>query len=326
VDTDDPVLEGLVRALTADGTADELAGRAAAAQMFRDSRRRPRRLRLAVSMSTAAAAVVLAGGIGAAYGAALPAPVQHIAYRMLGRIGVPDTRHPAPSSGAPGAAASIPATASAPPTAACPCPASRRVVSAAQTLVLAAAWTRIPADGDDVLSGRLAPGGRPAAGVRVRLLEHDAGRPGWRVAGRAVTRRGGDVTLTVSHLTRDAAFRLAAPGGEVSPPVPITVIPPVHLDLVPGQQAGMATLTARAPFAQAGDTVVLEERSAGVWYRVTERVLGPGHLASFSVLIPRAGAVQYRVLIPRTASHGSSVSDQVRLAAPKPKTGRPART
>lgn len=86
----DPALDGLVRALTADGTADELAGRPAALAMFRDSRRRPRRLRLAVSMSTAAAAVVLAGGLAAAYAAALPAPVQHIASRMLGSIGVPD--------------------------------------------------------------------------------------------------------------------------------------------------------------------------------------------------------------------------------------------
>ena len=269
--------------------------------------------------------MVLAGGIGAAYGAALPAPVQHIAYRMLSRIGVPDTHQPEPSSGPPGATASIPATVSAPATAGCPCPASRPATGSAPDLILVAAWTQIPADGDDVLSARLAPGGRPAAGVRVRLLERDASRPGWRVAGSAVTDHDGDVTLTVSDLTSNAAFRLAAPGGTVSPPVRITVIPPVSLDLVPGQQPGMATLTARAPFAQAGNTVVLEERSGGVWYRVGERVLGPDHLASFGVLIPRSGAVPYRVVIPRTAMHGSSVSGQVQLAAPRPRSVRPVR-
>lgn len=60
--------------------------------MFRDTRRRSRRLRFASAMSMAAAALVIIGGIaGAAYAAVLPAPVQHIAYRMLGRIGVPDT-------------------------------------------------------------------------------------------------------------------------------------------------------------------------------------------------------------------------------------------
>jgi len=116
-----PALNGLVRALTADGTAAEMAGRQAALVMFRDSRRRPRRLRFAVSMSTAAAAVALAGGTAAAYTAALPGPVQHIAYRMLGSIGVPDTPRPAPSSGAPGLAASIPATPSAPAIDACRC-------------------------------------------------------------------------------------------------------------------------------------------------------------------------------------------------------------
>jgi hypothetical protein len=158
------------------------------------------------------------------------------------------------------------------------------------------------------------------------LLERDASRPGWRVAGRAVTDQDGDVTLTVSHLTRNAAFRRAAPGGTVSPPVGITVIPPVSFGLAPGQQSGMATLTARAPFAQAGNTVVLEEQSGGVWYRIGQRVLGPDHLASFRVLIPRSGTVPYRVVLPRTASPGSSVSGLVRLAAPRPKTGRPART
>ena len=319
-----PALQGLVRALTADGTADELAGRQAALEMFRDTRRRPGRLRLAFSVSTAAAAIVLAGGIGAAYAAALPAPVQHIAYRMLGSIGVPDTHRPAPPSSTPGLAASAPPVTPAPAATPCPCPASRPGTRTAQDLVLAAAQAQIPADGGDVFSGQLAPGGIPAAGVRVRLFEYAADRPGWRVAGSAVTDRDGDVTLTVSQLTSNAAFVLAAPGGAVSPPVRITVIPLVSLDLAPGQRRGMDTLTARAPFAQAGDAVVLERLSGGVWYRIGERALGQDHLAHFSVLVPLSGGAEYRVVMPGTAAHGGSVSGPVRIGAARPRTGRSA--
>jgi hypothetical protein len=317
----DPALEGLVRALTADGTADEMAGRQAALEMFRASRR-PRRHRFAVSISTAAAALVLVGGIAAAYAAALPAPVQHIAYRMLGSIGVPDRQRPAPSPGAPSPAApspgaprlaaSIPPRPSAPAATACPCQDGR---PGAENLVLAAARARIVAGGNAVLAGRLASGGRPEAGVRIRLLEHAVHGPGWREAGSAMTDRDGGVTLTVPHLTSNASFRLAAPGGALSPPVAITVIPPVHLGLAAGGRAGLDLLTVRAPFAQAGDVVVLQERSGGTWYRVGERVLGQDHRAFFTVLVPLSGQAEYRVVLPGTTVHGRSVSGWVRVAA-----------
>jgi hypothetical protein len=323
----DPALEGLVRALTADGTASEMAGRDAALAMFRTRRRPPRRRGFAMSVSSAAAAAVLAGGIGAAYAAALPGPVQHIASRMLGRIGVPDTHRPAPAGPGAAATATVPAAPSA--TAGCPCPASHPGASAPGAsavpgLVLMAAQAKIPAGAGDVLTGRLAAGGRPEAGVRVRLLEHAGNGPGWRAAGHAVTDRSGDVTLTVRRLTSNASFRLVAPGGALSPPVLITVIPPVRLGQAPGRQHGMRLLTARAPFADTGDVVVLEERSDGGWYRVGEQVLDQNHLASFSVLVPRSGDVEYRAVLRRTATHGAAVSGPVRIAAARATRARPA--
>jgi hypothetical protein len=325
----DPALEGLVRALTAVGTADELADRPAALAMFRDrftdGRRRPRRLRSAFSRSTAAAAIALAAGIAAAYAAVLPAPVQHIAYRVLGSIGVPDTNRHAPPAGAVRSVTSIPPTPSARASAGCPCPAGPSGGDAGPSLVLAAARAQIPAGGDAVLSGRVSPGGRPEAGVRVRLFERPAGRPDWRAAGSAVTDGSGQVTWTVRHLTADAAFRLAVPRSGVSRAVLVTVIPAVHLGVAAGQQPDMAVLTARAPLAQAGDAVVLQERSGGIWYRVGERVLGPGHLASFRVLIPLSGGAEYRVILPRTSAHGSSASGPVRIAARSGARVRPGR-
>jgi hypothetical protein len=103
----DPAVDRLVRALTADGSADELADRDAARSMFRDSRRRPRR-RYSLPLSAAAAAVVVAAGLASAYAAVLPAPVQHFAYRLLAGVGVPDAHHPAEQPGA----ITVPSTAS----------------------------------------------------------------------------------------------------------------------------------------------------------------------------------------------------------------------
>ncbi len=321
----DPSLDGLLRALTADGSAGELAGRQAALAMFRRSRRRPRR-RFVFPISTAAAAVVVAGGIAAAYAAVLPAPVQHIAYRMLDGIGVPDAHRPLPSSGVPPVATSIPSTTSnsamaasptavASPPGACPCQTGTPGTNAPPALVLTAAHAQILADRDDVLSGRLAPGGRPEPGVRVRLFERVAGRPGWTVAGGAVTDRRGDVTLTVRRLTSNASFRVTAPGGAASLPVLITVVPPVDLHLAPGQRPGVDLLTAVAPFADTGDLVILQELSGGEWHSIGMHVLDRDHRTSFAVHIPASGDQEYRVVIPQTSSHGLSVSGQVRVAA-----------
>ena len=328
----DPALNGLIRALTADGTAAELAARPAALAMYRDSRRRPHRRRFAVSMSTAAAAVVLVGGIAAAYAAALPAPVQHIAYQMLGSMGVPDIHRAGPSSGSssgrPQLAATIPpasAHGSAPPRSSapaspvpaspgCPCPAGTPGSGVTPTLVLTAAQAQIAADGDAVLSGRVAAGGRPEAGVRVRLYERPAGTSDWWQAASGVTDSRGDVTLTVPGLISNAAFRLADPQGAVSAPVGITVIPAVYLAVAPGLLPGRDRLTVLASFADPGDVVVLQERSGGVWYRVGEHVLGPDDRTFFSVLIPVAGGGEYRVVLPRTIIHGRSVSGPVQIA------------
>lgn len=329
----DPALDRLVRALTADGTADELAARPAALAMYRDSRRRPRRRRFAVSMSSAAAAVVFAGGVGAAYAAALPAPVQHIAYRMLGSIGVPDTHRSGPSSGPPRLATTPPGSSargsapprssapaspapgsSAPASPGCPCPAGKPGSGAAPTLVLTAAQAQIPADGDAVLSGRLAAGSRPEAGVQVRLYERPAGTSDWQVAAGGVTDGSGDLTLTVPGLISNAAFRLTGPKGAVSAPVVITVIPAVYLDVAPGLLPGRDRLTVLAPFADPGDVVVLQKWSGGAWHRVAEHVLGPDDRAFFSVPIPVAGGAEYRVVLPRTITHGRSVSSPVQIA------------
>ncbi|HTX28111.1 MAG TPA: hypothetical protein VME19_13950 [Streptosporangiaceae bacterium] len=332
--TADPSLDGLLRALTADGSADELAARQAALTLFRRSRRRPRR-RPPFPVGAAAAAVLVAGGIAAAYAAVLPAPVQHIAFRMLDGIGVPDAHHRPPSPGAPPVASSIPSTtsntavsaaptATAAPAPACPCHSVTPGPNAPPALVLAASRARITAGGGDDLSGRLAPGGRAEPGVGVWLFERVAGRRGWQVAGSAITDRYGDVRLTIRNLTGNASFRLTAPGSPPSLPVLITVIPRVYLDLAAGEAPGADTLTATAPFANAGDVVVLQERSDGKWHSVREHKLGRDHLTSFTVKVPGSGGgLEYRVVLPATITHGWSASGRVQVAALVTRSSRP---
>jgi hypothetical protein len=330
----DPALDHLFRVLTVDGSADELAHRDAALAMFRDSGRRSRhrRPRFVPSMSMAAAAVVIIGGIaGAAYSAALPAPVQHIAYQLLDRIGVPDAHRPAPSSNvrgggpAPSAgpvsalpASRVPASAQAgsPPaaSASCPCQASEPAAGDAQSVLLSAAQTQIPSNGDDVFSGQLTRGGQPEAGVLLQLSEHVDGRSGWRLAGSETTDRSGEVTLTVRNLTSNASFRLAGSQATPSAAVPVTVIPPVSLQQAPGLLAGTRTLIAAAGFANIGDVIVLQEWSGASWYTIREKVLNTDHLASFTVRTPLSVDRDYRVVILPTVEHGTSVSGQVQIA------------
>jgi len=316
----DPSVDRLIGALTADGSTDELASRQAALTMFRDSRRGPRR-RFSFPMSTAAAAVVVAAGLASAYAALLPAPVQHIAYRILDGIGVPDAHHPStrpsaatiPSTTSNSAVSASPVQTGSDPTRT-PTPNPTHDLTPTQDLVLASAYTRVVADGDDVLSGRLASGGRAEPGVGVRLLEHVAGVPGWRYEGRAVTDRRGGVTFTVQHLTSNASFRLTGPKGATSPPVVVTVVPPVSLDLAAGPKRGTDLLTALAPFADPGDPVVLQVRSGKVWRSIGEHSLDRGHEASFTVRIPASGGLEYRVVLPPTSRHGRSRSSPVRVA------------
>ena len=86
---DDPV----VQALTAPGTADELAGEAGALAAFRAAvpTRSRRRFagRLGVGGSTLAIAIAFSGGVAAAYTAALPSQVQRVFNDVGGWAGIP---------------------------------------------------------------------------------------------------------------------------------------------------------------------------------------------------------------------------------------------
>ena len=206
------------------------------------------------------------GTVSAAYAAALPASVQHLAHQVLGFAGVPDSehlgagpgsaqhRHPGASSSAPasrsggGAAGPTPSQPGSGPSVS-PSPHPTRSSGAPAPppaqLSIAAGQHEIAAGGTAVLVARVSQGGHAASGMTVRLFERTAGQLSWRVVGTAATSASGQATVRVSGLASNASFRFTA-DGRISQPVTVTVVPAVTLTTVsqPGAHHRTALLAA----------------------------------------------------------------------------------
>src|ERR1019366_8208516 len=166
-------------------------------------RRAPGRHARRVRVLAAAVPVALACGFAAAgYAAVLPAPVQHVAYRVLGFAGVPDVHRGRPASAGSHPGGPAPAR-SASPTPGRP----QRSAAAAARLSVTVARGRIAAGTGEVFVGWLTDHGRAVQGAKLSLSERAAGHPAWRPAGDATTGPDGRAVLTVPALTPDASFR-----------------------------------------------------------------------------------------------------------------------
>ena len=332
-----PGLDQLLGLLTAGPTPDELARQTATLAMFRQNvrpaaaRRRAlvtRRLQLAV----AAVALVFAFD-GAAYAEALPAPVQHVAYRVLGFAGVPDAprhasapvghhppahHHLAPGgsrSQAPGATPTpaTPGTSVSASPSRSPHPSKSPVPSGPATLTLSTADTQIAAGADAVFTGQVTEHGRGVSGVPVGLFEHAAGQPGRHLAATATTGTGGQATLSVADLTVNARFWLVGPHHAHSKPVRVIVIPAVSVSVTSGPHRRAVVLTPQSPLASHDSAVVLQVQRGGSWHNLRVRMLNTSGVVRFGVRRHAAARV-YRVVLIATAAHGRSVSNQVPVA------------
>jgi hypothetical protein len=350
----DPRLAGLLGRLTADPTPGELAGESAALAMFRARAQpgaQPETSRPVTDIAAAsgsgrssgsgptgrrgrrgrwlaAAAVVVIGGFGgAAYAAILPAPVQHVAFRVLGFAGVADSRSAAtpvgrrpvggPSSRSAGTSrTSPPAAASTSPATAPPRTSGSATPpgSGPVQLTLTASSSQIVAGASEEFDGRLSRPASGQAGVTVRLAERLAGQPGWQLAASARTQSGGSAVLTVPHLTANAVFRLIGPDGARSAPVRVTVVPAVAVSVSPGPAGRTALLTVSAPLAAPGNPVVLQVRSGAGWLSVRAGRLQGGGQARF-VVRRRKQELEYRVVLAATSTHGRSASNPVPVPA-----------
>ncbi len=234
-----PDLDHLIRALTADGRPDELAGRDAALAAFRaagqrdgaaGAARRRRRMpfprpltaaprRLA---ATGAALLVAAAALtAAAYTRALPGPAQDLAHTVFAGLGVPKGQLPAGTGAASVTAAasggkSRVSSASSPKTAA-PRPGD------GYRIAVDVSRARVPAGGQVEFTGRVTEHGQAAARVQVRLFERLAGSAQFELVATGVTGPLGGFRLSSPPLTATAVFRVAGPDAAHSVAVRVAV-------------------------------------------------------------------------------------------------------
>ena len=383
----DPGLGALFSDLTSPAVPSELAGQQAAMTMFaaanaaraktqdigitqssaphRPSRRTaargrsrpPHRRPARVGSRLVAAAGVLAVAFGfaaAGYAEALPAPLQRVAYHILGFAGVPDSRNqaspqissrgpgsggrpspttvgsltPTPRSGSsssPGTRSGSPRHKTRSPRPGSPSPSSPGSPSpsppAVGRIVITAAQTEIVAGDSAVITATLTTAGQPAPQATLSLLELAAGQDGWQQVARGKTSAQGQLTLTVPDLTTNASFRVSGPHGARSSEVDVVVAPPVSVSLA-GSAGHSEELLVTAPLAQPRDTVELEvSASGGSWRELRVHQLRKGRRTAFTVVV-RKTSLSYRVVLLATPVHGQSVSSPVTIAGRARPAGR----
>jgi hypothetical protein len=294
----DEAPDPLLRALTAPGTPEELAGEQAAVALFHAARRSParpaRRMIPSFGIAAAAAGLAAAALAGGAYSAVLPGPLQHMAHKVLAPIGVPDTGKPHTATPATAGSATPEPVASA-------APRPRSTLAPVQP-ALAVAHSQILAGSTDRLTLRVPAG----PGVRVELLVRAAGTDRWHQVATAVTGRGGETTFVTRRLTRNTVFRVAVPGQPASVPVAVTVLPRLTFTVTGGSAPGTATVTVSSHYADPGDLVMLQILVRGGWKTVAEQQLSLDRKAAF--VIAAGGHGPYRIDLPATATHGQSTT------------------
>ncbi len=295
-----------------------------------------RRWRLAAAGMT----VALVGGFAAAaYAAVLPAPVQHAAYQAFHVLGVPDTRHsgaagthqgqsssshpgshrggPGPSHSAPShSAAGSPAPSRSATAGSSGTPANPSAPPGSATLTAAAAASQVAAGDSATIDGQLTRAGKAVSGVTVRLWERRADHLSWQFAGQATTGAQGTVAITTASLTTNARFRLTDPDGPVSPPVIVTVVPQITVQLTPGSRGVKDYLTVATVDAQRGDTVVLQVDSNGTWVDLRQRRLNAAGRTAFVLGARQLKGDAVQVVLLATGRHAAAVSNQVTVPAP----------
>jgi hypothetical protein len=361
----DPGVDRLFRTLTGPATADELAGEQDALAMFRTNsvaaalppvalppiafppvaqppvaraakspvgseRRRRFSLRVPTSWSVrlaAAVTVALGGMTAAAYAAALPAPVQHLAHNVLGFAGVPDTQSgggapgPARSGHHAGAAAGQvthrPHPSSSPPSSSPGAATSASAKTGQLVLSVVAASGRIAAGGAAVIDGRLTRSGAGVAGARITLVDRLAGQALWHVAGTGTTTPDGNVAISVPGLATNAVFRLLTPGIAPTGGVIVIVTPQIGTSLIVGPGGLLDTLNVSTTYATGGSLVVLQVQSAdGSWQYLRTRQLTASGQASFALSGIRLKNRDVRVVLLATIRHGTAIASPVLVPPP----------
>ncbi|HTX83204.1 MAG TPA: hypothetical protein VME44_13535 [Streptosporangiaceae bacterium] len=281
-----------------------------------------------------AAAVVIVIAIAlasAAYTAVLPQPIQLLAHRVLGVIGVPSPHHsghparssrgqhrstppqsgrspghPNPGGSAPAGTPSPRAHKSATPTAS---PSHSPSATGPAKLSASASSAEVTAGAKVVIDGQFTRSGIGVQGVTIQLIERFVGHPLWHLAGTAQTTTDGNVTVTVPAVTANAVFRLRDVGVAHSANVLVIVAPPVTATLTPGAAGLRDVLMVSTLYAHRGNVVQLDVLKSGIWTYLRERRLNAAGKTAFVLSGKRLQNLEVRVVLLATARHGSSISN-----------------
>jgi hypothetical protein len=291
----------------------------------------------------AAVVIVLAVALAsAAYTAVLPQPIQLLAHRVLGAIGVPSPHHSghsgsspgghhhgvqpqsggSPGHGAPGHSAPAgrtgpPAHKSASPTSSSSSSHSPSAATGPAKLSASTSSGVIVAGSPVVIDGQFTRSGTGVQGVSIQLIERFVGHPLWHLAGTAQTTTGGEVAVTVSAVTANAVFRLRDFRVAHSVNVLVTVAPPVTATLTPGAAGLRDVLAVTTQYAHRGNIVQLEaQTSPGVWTYLRQRRLTAAGKTVFILSGKRLKNLEVRVVLLATARHGSSISNTETVPPP----------
>ena len=175
--------------------------------------------------------------------------------------------------------------------------------------------------GSAVISGALTSESAPVAGATLDLFARPAGAPEWTRAGAATTTADGAFSFSVAPpISTDYQVRSTAGGAPVvSPDVRVTVRPRVTVSFPPSLWLGESVLLrgAAAP-AQAGSTVIIERKVAGVWQPFLTTTLDDTSRFALSWTPEEYGYFRLRARVDANAEHdpGSSASRLVIVNRP----------
>jgi hypothetical protein len=142
------------------------------------------------------------------------------------------------------------------------------------------------------------------------------GTPGWHKAGSGQTNISGNVAVTVSALTTNAAFRLAAGGGVHSAAVHVVVIPVVTIALKEGPSGLRDLLKVTTQYARPRNWVVLQADEAGVWTSLREKRLNAAGKTHFYLSGKHLKGDLLQVVLLATVRHGAATSNGVTVPSP----------
>lgn len=295
----------VVRALVAPPTAQELVGQDEACQAFRAAQRHTIRRGLRVvsgtGMTVAASSIVLSMTVvtAAAYTAVLPHEMQHVAHRLLHRIGVPDPHEEHVAARA----------VTVPPDHDTPTPKPVRAASPPPPVLLTHLVAQLVVVGSDARVALITRNVATGATAILQTRSPDARE--WTVTGRARVDAHHDAWTVIPRVPSSLELRWIVPDMRAASPTvllqarPQLAATPSSSTVSAGTTAVLNVLTSPD---QRGRRVVLEKLIAGKWVELATVTLDGTGRASTPLETHHSEVDRLRFVLPGTSRYAPSAS------------------